>query len=237
MGGATRKTIVSGVIGTLLVVLAPSTAFAALVAEWAMDEPAGATTMADSAPLGDASNGAISSVVTGEPGLAGGNAYHFSGATSFVSVPDNPSLDPGAADITVQATFQIADGEMLDDSYDIVRKGVTSTKGGHWKMEIKRSGIDSTVGKPLCVFKGINSDGTKVAVQRSANVDVVDGNVHTLQCVKTATSVRAVIDGRTFTTTKAAGSIGNNQPVILGSKVAGDDVFQGVLDQVTVNIG
>jgi hypothetical protein len=232
-----RKKLVSVIAGALLVVMAPSTAFAALVAEWKMDEPAGASIMTDSRSLGGANNGTIGSVVTGVPPLISGTAYQFDGATSYVSVPDNASLDPGAANITVQATVKVEDGEILDDSYDIIRKGVTTTAGGNWKMEIKRSNSDTSLGRLLCVFKGVVSGGTRVAVQRVANVDIVDSRAHTLRCIKTSTSVTAVVDGRSFTNAKAAGSIANEQPIVLGSKVAGDDVLQGVLDQVSISIG
>jgi len=226
-----KRTLVSAtVVGAAIVLLAPAAAHAELVADWRMDEPANATTMRDSSP--EANNGSITSVVTGRPGLVSGFAYDFNGTTSFVSVPDDSSLDPGSANITLSATVRVAVTTMPDDSMDLVRKGVTTTSGGDWKMEIKRAS-DPTVGKLLCVFKG----GTKVAVQRSAGVDLVDGRVHRVQCIKTATQVKAVVDGRTFTTTKSAGSISNNQPVVLGSKVAGDDVLQGTLDQVSVNIG
>lgn len=228
-----KRKLVSVMAGAMFVALVPSTAFAALVAEWRMDEPPGATTMFDSAAAGGANNGAITSVITGVPGLVGGNAYQFDGTTSYVTVPDNPSLDAGAANITLTATVKVEDGEILDDSYDLVRKGVTTTPGGEWKMEIKRSGTNTTVGKLLCVFKG----GTKVAVQRQANIDIVDGRAHTLKCIKTASQVQAVVDGRTFTNVKAAGSIANDQPVILGSKSPGDDMLQGVLDQVMISIG
>lgn len=231
------KRLILGTVLALLLTLAPSTAFAALVAEWRMDEPSGASIMSDSAAADGSNDGVISSVETGLPGLVSGSAYQFDGATSYVSVPDHDSLDPGAADIRITATVQVADGQILDDSYDIIRKGVTTTKGGNWKMEIKRIASDPTIGKMRCVFKGTTASGTRVAVQKAANRDVVDGSAHTLTCIKTATSVTAVVDGRSYSVTKAAGSIANDQPVILGSKVAGDDVLQGILDQVTVDVG
>jgi hypothetical protein len=37
--------------------------------------------------------------------------------------------------------------------------------------------------------------------------------------------------------TKASGSIANAEQVIIGSKVAGDDVMQGIVDAVTISIG
>jgi len=57
---------------------------------------------------------------------------------------------------------------------------VTTTPGGNWKMEIKRSAVDPTVGKLLCVFKGVVGSGA-VAVQRIANVGIADSTAHTLQ--------------------------------------------------------
>jgi hypothetical protein len=125
----------------------------------------------------------------------------------------------------------------LDDSYEIIRKGTTKTSGGEWKMEIKRSGTDTTVGRLRCAFKGVlPGGGTSLAVKQ-ATPDVVDGRVHTLQCKRVGDIVTALVDGRAFSLTKATGSIANAEPVIVGSKVAGDDVLQGVLDAVSLNIG
>lgn len=236
-GAGSRLTAVAA--GAALVVLVPATANAVVTAEWRMDEGAGATTMVDSA--GGDDNGTITSVATGVPGLKGGKAYEFDGATSWVSVPDSDDLDPGSADITLSATVLVEDGVILDDSYEVVRKGVVSTKGGDWKMEIKRAGSNTTVGKLHCVFKGVLPNGSNSLAGKMANVDIVDGRPHDLLCIKTSTQViaRVVTAGvtRSYTLTKTAGSIANNQPVIIGSKVAGDDVMQGVIDQVSVDIG
>jgi Concanavalin A-like lectin/glucanases superfamily len=230
-----QRIILTTLVATGIALAPAAAAQAAVVASWQMDEASGATTMKDSASLGGTNNGAIHNVRTGVPGLAGGRAYQFGGATSYVEVPDDAALDPGAADITLSATIKADNIAMPDDSYDLVRKGVTTTAGGDWKMEIHRA-ADPTVGRLLCVFKGVVG-GSMVAVQRNASVDVIDGAKHTLKCVKTATKVTAIVDGKSFSTTKAAGSIANDQPVIVGAKSASDDVLQGVLDAVTVNIG
>jgi hypothetical protein len=230
-----RKPSLAVAAGAAIAVLVPSSAHAAQVADWQMNEGAGATVMVDSA--GGDNIGANNSVVTGVPGLAGGNAYQFDGATSWVQVPDQANLDPGTADITISATVRVEGDVMLDDSYEIIRKGTTKTKGGEWKMEIKRSGTDTTVGRLRCAFKGVLPGGTTSLATRQATPDVVDGKVHTLQCKRVGDTVTAVVDGKAYNLTKASGSIVNADPVILGSKVAGDDVLQGVLDAVSVNIG
>jgi hypothetical protein len=234
-----RKRSLLTAAGAAVAVLVPSSAQAALVADWRMDEGANSAVMVDSA--GGDNNGANNSVVTGVPGLAGGRAYQFDGATSWIQVPDPAPgvdpLDPGTANITVSATVRVENGEILDESYDIIRKGTTKTAGGEWKMEIKRSGTDTTVGRLRCAFKGILPDGTKSLAVKQATPDVVDSGVHTLQCKREGNTVSAVVDGRAFTLTKPTGNIANTEPVIVGSKVAGDDVLQGVLDAVSVNIG
>jgi hypothetical protein len=202
-----------------------------------MDEPPDAGTMADSAGAPETNDGTIGGTVsTGVPGLASGTAYEFGGTSSYVEVADNGSLDPVARNMTVTATVRTVGGAMPDDSYDLVRKGLTTTAGGEWKMEIKRAS-DATVGKLNCVFKSVMADGRRVAVARIANVNLNDGRQHAIKCIKTPTSVQAVVDGRAFTTSKATGWIDNSASVILGAKTATDDVLQGTLDEVSVDIG
>jgi hypothetical protein len=118
-----------------------------------------------------------------------------------------------------------------DDSYDVVRKGYSTTAGGDYKMEIKRT--SDTVGKLHCLFKG--SGGR---VNRVARVDVVDGRWHTLECVKTSDSVVAKVDGRSYTKAGSAGSISSSTNVLVGAKKVKpfDDVFDGSMDSVSIDI-
>ncbi|MGH3346089.1 MAG: hypothetical protein ACRDO4_03830 [Nocardioides sp.] len=214
----------------------PTAAQADVVAHWHMDEGDDASVMEDAAPLGGGNDGMIRNVMTGDPGLVSGRSYTFDGSTSYVEVPDSNSLDPGNDPITLTATVRTVNGPMPDDSYDLVRKGYQTTRGGDWKMEIKRSSNHS-VGRLHCVFKGVMPDGRRRAVQRIALVDIVDGRVHTVECRRTATAVQAVVDGRVFTNNKISGHISNNQPVIVGAKTNGDDVLLGSLDEVIIDIG
>jgi hypothetical protein len=38
--------------------------------------------------------------------------------------------------------------------YDVVRKGLVTIEGGHYKMEMRRKATDPTVGELHCLFKG-----------------------------------------------------------------------------------
>jgi hypothetical protein len=152
-----------------------------------------------------------------------------------VAVPDAESLDPQANDITLSARVMLPNQAMDDDSYDVVRKGLVTTEGGDYKMEIKRKPKDPTVGKLHCLFQG--TGGT---VRRVAPRDIVDGRWHTLRCIKTSDSVVARVDrGRSYTTTGSAGSIANATNVMVGAKQvtpSPDDMFDGSMDFVSIEI-
>jgi hypothetical protein len=213
------------VAGIVMAAMASSPAWAVLLkaADWQMNETEGL--MNDSS--GNNNNGTPTDV------LQTGSTYVFNGSTSHVAVPDADSLDPQANDITLTASVMVNGASLDDDSYDVVRKGYVDTPGGDYKMEIKRIKADPTIGKLHCFFRG--DGGT---VYKVANRDIVDGNWHTLQCLKTGTSVVAKVDGRSFTKTGSAGSIANESVVMVGAKKADpfDDMFDGSMDFVSIEI-
>ncbi len=216
--------MVAGFAG--LFVLGPITgALADIRAEWHMDDTG--TTMSDASGYGN--DGTLTNVVVGQPPVFSGTSFLFNGSNSHVTVPEDDSLDPGSADIAVTAYVRLT-GPILDDSYDIVRKGLGSTTGGDWKMEIKNIKRLGTVGKLKCTFRG------SVEVVKTASPDIMDGANHKLECIKNATSVTAKVDGRSFTKSVAAGSIANDVNTMLGAKIPGDDVYNGYLDEVSVDI-
>jgi hypothetical protein len=224
-----RESVVFGAAG--LFVLATATgALADTRALWHMDELSG-TTMQDSSGYGN--HGQISPTVTlGKPPIASGTAYGFNGIDSHVRVgTDNNSLDPGDQNITVSAWVRLV-GPIQDDSYDVVRKGTGTSAGGDWKMEIKNFQRLGTVGKLKCTFRG-----HVASVSKTARPDIMDGLAHHLQCIKTSTQVIAVVDGRQFTRTATAGTIANSDGAMVGAKTPTDDVFNGDLDEIQVQIG
>jgi hypothetical protein len=216
-------------LGTLVVALgllmASPAAWAVLVkaADWQMNDTSGQ--MIDSS----ANNN------NGTPTDVGrtGSTYRFNGSTSRVAVPDDNSLDPAAKDITLRARLRVNGASLDDDSYDVVRKGLSTTSGGDYKMEIKRTSTNPAVGKLHCVFKGSRGSARKVA-----RPDIVDRNWHTLECAKTRTSVVARVDGRSYTKTGSAGTISNSKEVLIGAKKTNplDDVFDGSMNRVSIQI-
>src|SRR5215208_6750474 len=220
-----RTGLLSATVIVVLLLAAPSYADVLLTgADWQMNETSGQ--MLDSS--GNNNNGTPKDVVRT------GSAYDFNGSTSYVLVPDSDSLDPKGKDIKLTARIRVNGQALDDDSYDIVRKGLAGRPGGAYKMEIKRA-ADPTVGKLHCLFKG--DGGT---VDKVARRDIVDGNWHTLECIKTSTSVMARVDGKSGSTKAgSAGSIANGSAVMVGGKTVTprpDDMFRGSMDFVGIDI-
>jgi hypothetical protein len=220
-----RTVLLSATVFLVLLMASPSQGVTLLnkAADWQMNETSGQ--MIDSS--GNENNGDPTDV------RRTGSRYLFNGSTSYVAVPDSDSLDPAEKDVTLRARLKVTDAPMDDDSYDIVRKGLAGRPGGDYKMEIKRA-ADPTVGKLHCLFKG--DGGT---VDEVARADIVDGNWHTLECIKTSASVAARVDGSGGSTKAgSAGSISNATNVMVGAKTAIplDDVFDGKMDFVSIDI-
>ncbi|HYY45278.1 MAG TPA: LamG-like jellyroll fold domain-containing protein [Actinomycetota bacterium] len=198
-------------------------AYAAQVALWHMEDP---TVMTDSAD----GNDGIPTDVQQVPGYIG-NGYGFNGTTSFVRVPSSASLNPGSANITITAHVKFSILPPSKHDYDLVRKGISSTAGGDYKMEIL------STGRVRCYFKGTSRVSASVVPATPIN----DNQWHTITCTKTANSVTATVDSKSRTSSGSAGSISNNADLIVGAKSssggANNNWYNGRLDEVSINIG
>jgi concanavalin A-like lectin/glucanase superfamily protein len=190
---------------------------AVLVALWHMDETSGAV-MADSV---GGHNGTISGVELGLPGFIG-TAYGF--RRGVASVPSAKALNPGRRKLTLAIRMNTTVAPIRPD-WDLMRKGVFGSGIGDYKIEYQPTGQAS------CGFLG--STGSAELVAGPA---LDDGRWHTVQCVKTATSIRLVVDGRTFSKRARVGSISNHAPLVIGSR-PGSEFFVGALDEAYVQVG
>src|SRR3954452_1744713 len=214
-----------GATGVLVMLLA--TASAALMscdpsdvkAVWHMDETSGSV-MQDAVADHD---GAITSDVTvGQPGKTG-TAYSFSGSGK-VTVPSSDDLDAGSQPLFVSIWLKSTKTPSHGD-WDLIRRGTATTSGGNWKMEYYPDGTTS------CGFKG-DDDSTSIHDGPAVN----DNSWHQVQCIKTSSSIKLVVDGTIYSKSASIGSISNDQPVIVGSH-GGSEFYQGLLDEATIIIG
>jgi hypothetical protein len=203
---------------------APPTAVvvpASVVALWHMNETSG-TTMFDS--IG-AHNGSLYSVQLGLPGFSG-TAYGFNGSSSYVDVPSTADLNPGSATITITIHIKTTSTPPPSpDDWDLIRKGYYSS-GSEYSIELQHTGQAS------CTFKG----SLAYSGQFEAGPALNNGQWHTIQCIKTASTVELVVDGHMYSTSMTIGTIDNTDAVVIGAR-PGSDWFQGQLDEASIQIG
>jgi hypothetical protein len=196
-----------------------TTSGGSLAAQWLMDETSG-TTMADSS--GNGNNGTLHKVTLGVAGYVG-TAYAFNGQSSYVSVPNSTSLNPGSANIDISFALNTTSLPSVGD-YDLVRKGTFQVQ--EYKIELLQSGQIS------CVFRGSNDH-----FNATGGSGLNDGSWHHIQCIKTSSQVQLVIDGNVVKTTNGTvGSISNTYAANIGA-YPGSDWYKGKLDDVSIAIG
>lgn len=207
---------------TAMILALPSPANAALTvrALWNMNQ---LPTMVDSA--GGDNNGTTTNV------MQSGGAYRFNGTSSSASAPDRPNLDPGSATVRVSARISFTAVPRVGQTFDIVRKGTTTTAGGDYKIEIKRSSSGQAIA--TCVFKDANGR----AGQAYGSANLAGRGFVTITCTKTASGITVSAAGSTRTVAHKIGSISNAAPVSIGGKGDGTDWFPGLMDWVKIEIG
>jgi hypothetical protein len=224
----TLRVILAGVVVAALLVTGPAARAASAAHSWSMDEPEGTGTMFDSGS--PQTNGTWLDIQAGVPGFAG-TAYRFDGS-SRVTIADNPSLNPGSDTFaaTVRVKFTVMPTDAVGD-YDLIRKGLASTQGGYWKVEIYPNS-SNTKAQGLCQMKG-SSDAIKIV---GSPTSLNDGTWHTITCTKTSSSVTLTVDGTSYSETVTIGSIANSEPLTLGAKNIGEDWYTGDMDEVSLQI-
>ncbi|MDP9226640.1 MAG: LamG domain-containing protein [Actinomycetota bacterium] len=199
---------------------ATSSAATTTVARWHMDETSG-NVMWDSS--GHGNDGALHKVRLGRWSPKG-MAYGFNGQSSYVKVPDNASLNPRSASVSVILHVKFGTAPSSHNDYDLFRKGRARNRGDY-KVEI----LDT--GKASCVFRG--SAG---AARISRGPSLADGSWHKIRCTKSARSIKLVVDGRAYSKYGTVGWIANCSKVVIGAK-PGADYYQGRIDEVHVAMG
>jgi hypothetical protein len=185
-------------------------------------------------PIAD-STGKHPGVVTGVgrtagvTGAAGDLALNYTAKPSYVSVANASDLNPGkgAFSFSLKIKTLTMPSAVVGD-YDLIRKGLSTTAGGSWKMEIMDDG------RALCNFRSPSAQ-----TQLWAGANLVDGKWHTITCARTTSAVTMTVDGKVIASGKAvAGSISNSTPMLIGAKsTSGEDQTTGAIDDVVITAG
>jgi hypothetical protein len=208
-----------------LLTLGPAAALAATAAHWGMNEPAGTGMMFDDS--GNGNDGTWQGIT------ANGATYQFNGSTSRVVVPDDPSLDPGSRPFSYRVKFKTsAVPSATVGDFDLLRKGLGSTTGGYFKVEVYPN-ADHTKGRALCQLQG-----TTGAAKLVGSANLANGAWHTIRCAKDSSGLTMLVDGSKVGFKAASiGSIANSAPLTIGAKSTGGDWYTGRMDQASVTIG
>jgi hypothetical protein len=209
-------------VGLLVATASPASA-ATLVARWNMDGTG--SSMSDSTGRGH--TGTLHHVTVGQPGLSG-SAYGFSGKPSYVTVPSSGDFSPGTGNFrfTLAVRFPSVPSASVTD-FDLLRRGLSSTTGGSYKLEILRSG------RAFCDYRGSSGEVTVTGTQNLAN-----NKWHTITCARVGNSVVLTVDGASVSRGGSIGSLSNSTTVYIGSKdSSGNDQYIGLMDSISVTKG
>ncbi|WP_165372877.1 LamG domain-containing protein [Pengzhenrongella frigida] len=172
---------------------------------------------------GGGNNGTFGSGITvGQPGPS----YKFT--TGHVTVKSKSGLNPGTGAFSFSLDFAwntTATRPTAAKDYDLMRKGLSSTSGGSFKMEL--------IPAPTCFFKGANASERAV----TSPVSVLDGHFHSITCRRAAGMISVAVDGNVTSRQVSLGSISNTSSLTIGAKNDGDDQTKGFLRNVKIIVG
>lgn len=205
----------------------PAATAIGLVAQWHMDDLG--TTMNDSAGQHD---GALHNVTVGLPGFSR-TAFGFNGTSSYVTVPR--ASDLSAVDNNVTLTMHMRTRALPPPTiqdWDLIRSAGGYYDGDEYKMEYAPDGT------ALCAFKGDGATGYKEVASSPAR-PLNDGAWHTIQCVKTRTQVKTIVDGTVYAQPAVIGKIVLTSGLIVGahpnsSGQGTSEFFNGILDEASL---
>ena len=188
--------------------------------------PYGALTVVDSS--GHGHDGiAMGDTVRGVQGHRG-TAFFFADRGSWVEVLPDDELNPHRRDFLVSAFVRLPRPPRGHATFDIVRKGVSFTPGGEFKLEIVRRG------EVRCTAK--DRAGAEARITSPLG-GVADGRWHTVGCARIGTTWTVLVDGAASTSEQPMGGLNNAMPLAIGSKYGEEDVPDGSVDEVALHVG
>lgn len=235
----TLTTAVLGATAMTVTTILPAQAAEEYRGHWALDDPS-ASTASDSSGFGNTGLG-----IGTTPAPTGGG-FTFDGISARVIVADSPTLDPGAEDTSWGVTLEMTRPPAADETYDVLRKGLATTKGGDYKLEVKNVKGKAIARCTARVFRaGAKPLNGAIQSQASAAANLATGGRHTVTCTKTPNGLTIKVDElatRAKAITYGVGTISNANDLALGAKAEGTaptgfDWFEGSIYDAWVRVG
>jgi hypothetical protein len=164
-------------------------------------------------------NGVLEGGVTFVAGEVG-QAFMLNGSSSYVSIPDSPSLDSCVTGITIECWIKVNQTTINADWRGIVTKGNNS-----WRLQ-------GTSGAGTIYFA---SDGVSPGLKGNRNIN--DEQWHHVAATYNGTEICLYVDGVLDASTPASGlMLQDSYPVCLGANADAPNLylFNGAIDAVSI---
>jgi hypothetical protein len=155
-----------------------------------------------------------------------GQAFSFDGVSSYVSIPDSPSLDTFVSSITIETWIKMNQLTADWNWEGIVTKGKTS-----WRLQV--------TARAKTVYFAATGVGPHDDLYGSRNI--YDGQWHHVTGVYDGTNMFLYVDGTLDVSQPATGSISqNSSPVCIGANaipgvgLEPEYFFNGLIDEVSI---
>jgi hypothetical protein len=192
---------------------------------WHFDEKSG-TVAHDSS--GHGHDGTIFSPTTlGQPGFLG-TSFGFGPDRARVEVKSAADLNPGSADFAFTAHVNLTSAPGRNQTYDVVRKGLSFTSTGEFKLEIIPGG------RAQCEAK---DSARRIGIVKGPSINLADGKWHTVGCRLVGSTWSVIVDSRVISKAVPFGTITNSKSISIGGKYGDEDGVQGRVDEVSLSIG
>jgi hypothetical protein len=165
-------------------------------------------------------NGTLVGSVTFAAGEVG-QAFSFDGVSSYVSIPDSPSLDTFVSSITIETWIKLNQLTADWNWEGIVTKGVSS-----WRLQVTAGANTVTFGAT-----GVSPNGDLYGGR-----NVYDGQWHHVAGVYDGTNMFLYVDGTLDVSQPATGSISqNSSPMCIGQTAQSTGYFfDGLIDEASI---
>ena len=168
----------------------------------------------------------IGKPVMGAPGHQG-TAYEFDQPGSFILVPPDQSLSPGPHDFSYSAWVRLTSRPHGHQTFDIVRKGLSYTGLGEFKLEV----VDG--GHVRCTAKDDRGETVHIT---SAGSGLANDQWHHIGCARVGPTWNVVVDDVVDSKPATLVTLRNTSPVSIGSKYGREDLPRGRIDEVVIAI-
>lgn len=163
----------------------------------------------------------------GLPGYDDATSYSFEERGAWILVPSAAPLNPVDQDFLVSAWVNLDDSPDSAETYDVVRKGISFTSPGEFKLGIL------PFGRVRCTARDQYQREVTATSRRARDFD---GDWHRIGCARTGSMWSVIVDDAIETRLVALGSVASTVAMYIGSKYGFEDRSAGRVDDVKLII-